>query len=206
MGKLFRGLWAILSGISRFISVVVPLLFVGFLIFVISQGMKEAKPRPVPDATALMINPKGVLVEDRSAKEPIEALMAESENREILLSNLIRAIEEGAEDERVKVLVLDLQQLAGPSTSQAMEISKALETFRATGKPVVAVGDFYSQGQYLLAAQADHVPAASPRHCDAAGLRGIPQLSARVPRQHHGEHARIPGGREQIGRRALPSR
>jgi protease-4 len=157
MGKLFRGLWAILSGISRFISVVVPLLFVGFLIFVISQGMKEAKPRPVPDATALMINPKGVLVEDRSAKEPIEALMAESENREILLSNLIRAIEEGAEDERVKVLVLDLQQLAGPSTSQAMEISKALETFRATGKPVVAVGDFYSQGQYLLAAQADHV-------------------------------------------------
>mgnify|MGYP001034166197 CR=1 FL=1 len=157
MGKLFRGLWAILSGISRFISVVVPLLFVGFLIFAVSQGMKEAKPQPVPEAAALMINPKGVLVEDRAAKEPLEALMVEAENREVLLSNLIRAIEEGAEDERIKVLVLDLEQLAGPSTSQAFEIAKALETFRAAGKPVVAVGDFYAQSHYLLAAQADHV-------------------------------------------------
>ena len=60
-------------------------------------------------------------------------------------------------DERITTLVLELEDLAGPSTSQTLEISAAIADFKAAGKSVIAVGDFYSQAHYLLASQADHV-------------------------------------------------
>ena len=53
--------------------------------------------------------------------------------------------------------MFDLENLAGPSTSQTLEISSAIEVFRESGKPVIAAGDFYSQAHYLLASQADQI-------------------------------------------------
>jgi len=50
-----------------------------------------------------------------------------------------------------------LEDLAGPSTSQTLEISAAITDFKAAGKSVIAVGDFYSQAHYLLASQADQM-------------------------------------------------
>ena len=38
-----------------------------------------------------------------------------------------------------------------------MEIIQAIERFSASGKPIVAVGDYFSQSHYLLAAQADEI-------------------------------------------------
>ena len=69
----------------------------------------------------------------------------------------MRAIRWAAEDDRITALVLDLENLAGPSTSQTLEISDAMAEFQAAGKPVIAAGDFYTQAQYLLASQADHI-------------------------------------------------
>ena len=38
-----------------------------------------------------------------------------------------------------------------------MEIIQAIERFSASGKPIVAEGDYFSQSHYLLAAQADEI-------------------------------------------------
>ena len=70
---------------------------------------------------------------------------------------MIEAIDEAAADSRITSIVLDLEDLAGPSTSQSMEIIQAIERFSASGKPIVAVGDYFSQSHYLLAAQADEI-------------------------------------------------
>ena len=70
---------------------------------------------------------------------------------------MIEAIDEAAADSRITSIVLDLEDLAGPSTGQSMEIIQAIERFSASGKPIVAVGDYFSQSHYLLAAQADEI-------------------------------------------------
>ena len=64
---------------------------------------------------------------------------------------------DGPQDDRITSVVLDLENLAGPSTSQTLEIGAAITEFKAAGKSVVAFGDFYSQAHYLLASQADHI-------------------------------------------------
>jgi protease-4 len=105
----------------------------------------------------LLIAPKGRLVESRTPLEPVDALFASELAGEVLLSSLIEAIDEAAADSRITSIVLDLEDLAGPSTSQSMEIIQAIERFSASGKPIVAVGDYFSQSHYLLAAQADEI-------------------------------------------------
>ena len=154
---LLRAIWRILSGISKAITVLVPLLFLGIFITAFSISLSETVPEPLPERAGLLISPKWRLVESRTPLEPVDALFASELAGEVLLSSLIEAIDEAATDSRITSIVLDLEDLAGPSTSQSMEIIQAIERFSASGKPIVAVGDYFSQSHYLLAAQADEI-------------------------------------------------
>ena len=154
---LLRAIWRILSGISKAITVLVPLLFLGIFLIAFSISLSETVPEPLPERAWLLISPKGRLVESRTPLEPVDALFASELAGEVLLSSLIEAIDEAATDSRITSIVLDLEDLAGPSTSQSMEIIQAIERFSASGKPIVAVGDYFSQSHYLLAAQADEI-------------------------------------------------
>lgn len=153
----FRGVWRLLKGLSQVITVLVPLLFLAFFLIGVSIGMRGATPEPLPERAALLINPVGVLVEDRSPREPLEAFFEADQAGEVPFIAVVRAIERAATDDRIRVLVLDLQQLAGLSSSQGLELAEAVKLFKATDKPVVAVGDFYDQSHYLLAAHADEI-------------------------------------------------
>jgi protease-4 len=97
------------------------------------------------------------LVEDAAPVDPISAFINQDYEQPALLNDVVRAIRWAAADDRITSLVMDLENLAGPSTSQTVEISAAIAEFKAAGKSVVAFGDFYSQAHYLLASQADHV-------------------------------------------------
>ena len=154
---LLKAVWRILSGISKAITVLVPLLFLGIFLVAFSISLSETVPEPLPERAGLLIAPKGRLVESRTPLEPVDALFASDLAGEVLLSSLIEAIDEAAADSRITSIVLDLEDLAGPSTSQSMEIIQAIERFSASGKPIVAVGDYFSQSHYLLAAQADEI-------------------------------------------------
>ena len=154
--RVFGGVWRVLSGISKGISVLLPILLLAYVAGALLLGFKAAQPDPMPDRGALLVNPSGVLVENRTPLEPFDALM-QGDSGEVLLPVLIKAINNAADDDRVTALVMDLQALAGPSVTQTLEIKVALDTFKASGKPVVAIGDYYDQGQYALAAQADTV-------------------------------------------------
>lgn len=157
MLRLLKGIWRVLSGISRAISVLVPLLFVAVFVIAFSSGMKDSAPEPLPEKAALLIAPSGPLVEDAAPVDPISAFVNQDYEQPALLNDVVRAIRWSAADDRITSLVLDLENLAGPSTSQTVEISAAISEFKAAGKSVVAFGDFYSQAHYLLASQADHV-------------------------------------------------
>jgi len=157
MMLLLKGIWRVLSGISRVITVLAPLVFVAIFVIAFSAGLSDSTPEPLPEKAALLIAPSGPLVEDAPPVDPVSAFLNQDYDQPTLLNDLVRAIRWAAEDDRITALVMDLENLAGPSTSQTLEISDAMAEFQAAGKPVIAAGDFYTQAHYLLASQADHI-------------------------------------------------
>ena len=154
---LLKSIWRILAAISKAISVLVPLVLFGFVILIFSASVSESVPEALPEQAGLLIAPNGPLVEDRSELEPFDALFAADFPAELLLSSLIEAIDQAADDPRITSIVLDLEGMVGPSTSQTMEIVEAIDRFKASGKPVLAHADYLSQSQYLLASSADEL-------------------------------------------------
>ena len=69
----------------------------------------------------------------------------------------LEAIEAGKDDDRVKLLVLDLNYMGGAGLSKLQALKRAIEDFKTTGKKVIATSDFYLQSQYYLASLADEV-------------------------------------------------
>ncbi|WP_429047804.1 signal peptide peptidase SppA [Aeromonas hydrophila] len=158
LGWLFRSLWRLLN-FTRLM--LVNLLFlVVVLIIVFSVSQKEAPSAPIEGA--LTLNLSGVLVEQRSQTDPTVQLLRQVDNSdelpsEIVLSDLLWAIKSAKDDDRIKALVIKPQGLQGTSFSKLQEVASAIDAFKESGKPVIAMADFYTQGQYLLAAHADHV-------------------------------------------------
>jgi protease-4 len=152
----FKGLWRGLSIFNKAIMTLVPLVVTLYLVVVVAVAFNQVAPEPVPERAALLINPNGVLVENPSPLEPLEALMQDG-GGEVLVFRVKKAIKEAAADDRITALILDLEALNGPSISHVQELKAAIEIFKSAGKPVIATGDYYSQSQYLLASQATQV-------------------------------------------------
>ena len=151
---LLRGLW---NGLTALRNITFNLLFLVILIAII-VGIFSSETITVPSSTALVLNPSGVIVEQKQPVDPFtEILSDQEEETETLLRDILEAISEARDDDRIKAIVLQLDSLGGASMSMMQEIGAALDAFRYGGKPVYAVGSRYSQGQYYLAAHADEV-------------------------------------------------
>jgi len=112
----------------------------------------------VPDNSALVLNPRGVLVDQRSVTDSLESLLiGESPGKEVELNSLLTALDRAAVDDRISMLVLRLDRLEGISPGHAETLGGAISRFRESGKQTIAYGNFYSQGQYQLASFADAV-------------------------------------------------
>ena len=160
-GKLIVGFLLVIQGV---LGLIVMLMIVGLLIAV-SNGFGGAKApaHNVPDGAALLINPNGVLVEQAMPVDPVETAFKNAygidEPGEIEVGEMIRAIRAAAKDERIKGIVLDLAdlQISSIAASKTHDIGDALEAFKASGKKIYAVGDFYGQEQYAIAAHANEI-------------------------------------------------
>lgn len=157
--SLFVGLWSVLNFSRKlFFNLIFILLFIGFL----SILMKDNNKIIVPNDSALVLKLAGSIVIEKRGVDPFEEFMQEAfendnQDNEILLQDVLLTIENAKQDNRIKVLVLDLQQLSGAGLDKLEQISQALENFKESGKPVYAIGDNYSQTQYYLASHADHL-------------------------------------------------
>jgi protease-4 len=160
-GKLIVGFLLVIQGV---LGLIVMLMIVGLLIAV-SNGIGGAKSptHNVPDGAALLINPNGVLVEQAMPVDPVEMAFKSAygidEPGAIEVGEVIRAIRAAAKDDRIKGIVLDLGdlQISPIYASKVHDIGAALEAFKTSGKKVYAIGDFYGQEQYALAAHADEI-------------------------------------------------
>lgn len=156
LGTLCRWLWKVFStGVSLLSS-----LF--FLTLVLLVFLFLYRPAVVvPEGAALVIAPAGDIVEERTAIAPLSRLINGYAGLpipdETLLQDILDAIAAAADDPRIKILVLSLAKLRYSGLDQLQAIGRSLESFKKSGKKVIAIDDDYNQGQYYLASFADEI-------------------------------------------------
>ncbi|MBX3707390.1 MAG: signal peptide peptidase SppA [Pseudomonadales bacterium] len=146
---------AALTSVRLFISNLFFFVFLLILLVVLFAGGGGVK---IPDGGALILNPGGTIVEQRSMVDPFTRWLNPAASApDTELGTLLEALERARDDARIRLVVLDLDNLQGVSTAHADTIGQALEAFRATGKEVIAYGSYYGQQPYLMASAADAV-------------------------------------------------
>jgi protease IV len=154
LGRLFRGLWRVLDGLRK-------VLHLGWLLLItLAVVIATRQPLPfVPARAALVLHPEGRLVEQLTGSafdRSIGALTADHEP-ETLVRDLTEAIRAAAHDSRIKLMVLDLEDMGGAGLTKLETVASAIRDFRASGKKVLAHARYATQEQYYLMAQADEV-------------------------------------------------
>ena len=148
------GIWRGLDGLRKVLHLVLLIVIFGVIVWAVSSSAPS-----VPERAALVVKPEGRLVEQLSGdavQRAVENAQGQ-ERQETLLWDLVEAIRGAATDNRIQVLVLDLDKMDGAGQPMLEELAAAIGKFRASGKPVIAYGTVYDQDEYYLAALADKV-------------------------------------------------
>ena len=156
---IFSGIWRLFT-LTR--SIILNVIFIMFIIGFIAMISADSERIIVPDQTALVLNLTGDLVEQKHEVNPfdtllIEALGEKEENPEVLLADVLDVISSAKTDDRVQLLVLQVQGLKSAGLSKLQDVGAALMDFKTSGKKIIALGDQYTQDQYYLASYADDI-------------------------------------------------
>ncbi|MEE4318116.1 MAG: signal peptide peptidase SppA [Erythrobacter sp.] len=146
--------WKVLVGIKDGLVLLFMLLF-----FLALFGALSARPSPgqVREG-ALLIDLSGSIVEEKSAIDPIMALLSGAAPlEEYRARDIVRALDAAASDERIKAVVLDLTTFTGGGQVHLTAIGEAMDRVRAAKKPVLTFALGYADDHLLLAAHASEV-------------------------------------------------
>ena len=154
--RILRGTWRVIDGARK---VVLNLVFFLIVYLVIVAVIDSGDHLIVQPDTALVLRPQGDVVEQYSGTPLDHVLMQATETgrQETRLRDLVEAIRRGARDPKITRMVIDPNEMGRIGLAALLELEGAVETFRAAGKPIVALVDNVGQQQYLLAALADEV-------------------------------------------------
>ena len=157
--RIILGIWSLFT-LTR--SVVLNLIFIVFFLGFITMLGSDVEQVTVPNKSALVLNLVGDLVEQQREVNPMDALLLEAldekeDKPEVLLADVLDVIAKAKIDDRVQILVLQLQGLRSTGLSKLQNIGEALIDFKTSGKKIVALGDNFSQDQYYLASHAHDI-------------------------------------------------
>lgn len=168
-----RTLWRFIAGffkwtwrVLNFVREMVLNLFFIFLVLVgvgIWMQIGNGSNSEQTARGALLLDISGVIVDKPSTNHRLGALgrqlFGASSDRlqENSLFDIVNAIRQAKDDRNITGIVLDLKNFTGTDQPSMRYVGKALREFRDSGKPVFAVGENYSQGQYYLASFANKI-------------------------------------------------
>ncbi len=154
IGKIFSGLLRGLDLLRRALHLVLLLVIFGIVV----GALRTSIPH-VADGSALVIQPRGEIVEQLTGS-PVDQALAKAQGdaqAETLLWDLTDALKAASKDPRITAVVLDLNYMAGGGQPTLAELTAAIKDFRASGKKVVAYATTYLQESYYVAAAADEI-------------------------------------------------
>ncbi|EAA5872075.1 signal peptide peptidase SppA [Salmonella enterica subsp. enterica serovar Okatie] len=158
----FKWTWRVLNLVRE---MVLNLFFIFFVLVGVGIWMQIGNGSNSEQTArgALLLDISGVIVDKPSTNQRLGALgrqlFGASSDRlqENSLFDIVNAIRQAKDDRNITGIVLDLKNFTGADQPSMRYIGKALREFRDSGKPVFAVGENYSQGQYYLASFANKI-------------------------------------------------
>lgn len=154
IGAVFKFIWHGLDALRKVMHLLLLLFIFGLIAVAVSRDLPL-----LPREAALVLAPEGRIVEELTGR-PFERAINEasgSAEPESRLKDLVDVLRAAKDDDRVKVVVLDLESLTGGGLPALQDVAAAIAAVRAAGKKVLAWSQYYDQRQYYLAAQADEV-------------------------------------------------
>ncbi|MDG4951675.1 signal peptide peptidase SppA [Actinobacillus equuli] len=178
MLKMLKGLYQIFRCIREF---VLSLFFIIFVLIcfalttLLQQESKHQNQQPFFEKGALQLNLDGYLADNHDEYGDLHRLiqneLGNNEPIKISTFDVARSINKAMKDERITGLVLDLGYFQGGDIASLQFIGAQISYFKQSGKPVIAIGEQYSQAQYYLASFADKI------YLNKAGFVDIHALS-----------------------------
>lgn len=160
-----RTLWRIFAGFFKwtwrllnFVRNLVMNIFFILLVLVcagIWMHISNANQAQHSTRGALLLDITGVIVDKPSTSNRLgvigRQLFGATSDRlqENSLFDIVDTIRQAKDDRNITGIVMDLKDFAGGDQPSMQYIGKALREFRDSGKPVIAVGDSYSQGNII---------------------------------------------------------
>ncbi|PNS08531.1 signal peptide peptidase SppA [Solilutibacter silvestris] len=156
----FKGVWDVANFTRRFVLNIVFFALLFFVIGVLSMSGRSAIT-PVQARTTLVLAPEGKVMEE-DGRDVLTRLIANSSEQDpsrkvVRLRDLIAVIDVATKDTSIERVFLDVDKLYPSGMASTHEITAALQRLKASGKQVMAFSEGMTQGQYLIAAQANQV-------------------------------------------------
>ncbi|OHY92800.1 signal peptide peptidase SppA [Vibrio rotiferianus] len=159
IGLIFKGIWKAITFVRLALANLIFLVMIAVFYFAFTYT-GEGQPT-VDKESALVMNLSGPIVEQRRYVNPMDSIAGSVLGNEIpkenVLFDIVDTIRYAKGDPKISGLVLALRDMPETNLTKLRYIAKALNEFKASGKPIYAVGDFYNQSQYYLASYADKV-------------------------------------------------
>jgi protease-4 len=158
LSSLRRGLGALWRGVDatrRFVlNLIFLLILIAFAWALFGGGLKPLAPK-----TALVLDLKGELVEERagSVRDSVVAGLSGNGRRLVRLPDVLKALDGAAKDANVDEVLLLLDEMDGGGLASLREMGAAVERVKAAGKRVVAWGGTFDQKRYLVASHASEI-------------------------------------------------
>ncbi|EGU46734.1 protease [Vibrio ichthyoenteri ATCC 700023] len=159
IGLLFKGIWKLITFVRLAIANLLFLVVIATLYFIYSGA---ESPEPIQQQpSALIINLSGPIVEQSKYSNPLDSLSSSLFGndlpRENVLFDIVDTVRRAKDDPLITGIVLSLGDMPETNLTKLRYIAKSLNEFKASGKPIYAVGDFFNQSQYYLASYADKI-------------------------------------------------
>ena len=141
----------------KFQSVVGTLLFMILMVLIVVSLFKGERST-VPKQAALVISLDGAIQEQKVYNQsPLKAVSGGQMRHQTILRDVIRAMDLATTDDRITMMIVNTNSLAGGLPSKLHYIGEAMTRFRESGKKIVTYGNSFSQAGYLIATYADEV-------------------------------------------------
>ena len=129
---LIKSFWRLIQKLQSFVGTL--LFLIVLLIFsaiILSNFMTDSEEgESTAKNSALVLDFKGLIVEQEAfSSDPYEQLLAGDIGGNTRLRDIERAIDLAAEDDNIKMLVLDFSQFAGAYPSKLHYIGRKIEQF-----------------------------------------------------------------------------
>lgn len=159
VGMFFKGIWKLITFIRLALVNLIFLASIGIIYFIYTNA--ESPVPTVSKESALIVNISGPIVEQATYVNPMDSLtgslFGQSLPKENVLFDIVETIRRAKDDSQISGIVLALRDMPETNLTKLRYIAKALNEFKASGKPIYAVGDMYNQSQYYLASYADKI-------------------------------------------------